>query len=111
MYLNILKILQVSIIAKQEGNTLHPYQTSVGPELYIVQNGKLTPEQMFSSEHAQNSFLTWSLRLAGWFVIFIGMTCINHILQSFGMLINFIYISYKNCANKYKQIYHYPEII
>ena len=55
-----------------------------GPEIYIVHMGKLDPEQMFSTEHAQNRFLTWCYRLGGWFLIFIGLSCFNKILQSFG---------------------------
>ena len=74
----------MSIIARQVGNTLHPYQTMAGPEIYIVHMGKLDPEQMFSTEHAQNRFLTWCYRLGGWFLIFIGLSCFNKILQSFG---------------------------
>lgn len=74
----------MSIIGHQIGETLHPYITSNGNELLIVHIGKRTVEEMFSSEHAQNRFLTWALRLAGWFLMFIGLTCVSNIVQSLG---------------------------
>ncbi|XP_071522764.1 transmembrane protein 43 homolog isoform X2 [Panulirus ornatus] len=72
----------VSIVGQQIGETLHPYLTSNGNELLIVHMGKRTVEEMFSSEHAQNRFLTWSLRVGGWFLMFIGLTCVSNIVNS-----------------------------
>lgn len=72
----------VSVVGQQIGETLHPYLTSNGNELLIVRTGKHTVEEMFSSEHAQNRFLTWNLRLAGWFLMFIGLTCVSNIVHS-----------------------------
>ncbi|XP_037787615.1 transmembrane protein 43 homolog [Penaeus monodon] len=72
----------VSVVGQQIGETLHPYLTSNGNELLIVRTGKHTVEEMFSSEHAQNRFLTWNLRLAGWFLMFIGLTCVSNIAHS-----------------------------
>ncbi|XP_045592955.1 transmembrane protein 43 homolog [Procambarus clarkii] len=72
----------VSIVGQQVGETLHPYLTSNGRELLIVHMGKRTVEEMFSSEHAQNRFLTWSLRVGGWFLMFIGLTCVTNIVNS-----------------------------
>ncbi|XP_064101139.1 transmembrane protein 43 homolog [Macrobrachium nipponense] len=72
----------VSIIGQQIGETLHPFVTSTGRELLIVHSGKRTVEEMFSSEHAQNRFLTWSLRLGGWFIMFLGLICVSNIVHS-----------------------------
>lgn len=72
----------MSVVGQQIGETLHPYLTSNGNELLIVRTGKHTVEEMFSSEHAQNRFLTWNLRLAGWFLMFIGLTCVSNIVHS-----------------------------
>nr|XP_053630585.1 transmembrane protein 43 homolog [Cherax quadricarinatus] len=72
----------VSIVGQQVGETLHPYLTTNGRELLIVHMGKRTVEEMFSTEHAQNRFLTWSLRVGGWFLMFIGLTCVSNIVNS-----------------------------
>lgn len=72
----------ISVIGQQIGETLHPYMTSTGNQLMLLQSGSRSVEEMFSSEHAQNRVLTWSLRLAGWFLMFLGLTCVSHIVNS-----------------------------
>ncbi|CAL4165990.1 unnamed protein product, partial [Meganyctiphanes norvegica] len=72
----------ISVIGQQIGETLHPYMTSTGNHLLLLQPGTRTVEEMFASEHAQNRVLTWSLRLAGWFLMFLGLTCVSHIVNS-----------------------------
>ncbi|RXG56092.1 Transmembrane protein 43-like protein [Armadillidium vulgare] len=66
---------------KQSSDSLHPYVTSSGRELLMVREGKISIEEMFSSEHAQNRILTWFYRLFGWFLLFIGMTSVSSIVQ------------------------------
>ena len=66
------------------GQSLHPFVTSSGKELIIVRQGKLSTEEMFSSEHAQNRFLTWIIRLGGWFLMWTGMMFLSSILQYLG---------------------------
>ncbi|KAB7497596.1 Transmembrane protein 43-like protein, partial [Armadillidium nasatum] len=71
----------ITLIGKQSGDSLHPYVTSSGRELLMVREGKISIEEMFSSEHAQNRILTWFYRLFGWFLLFIGMTSVSSIVQ------------------------------
>ncbi|KAK7086662.1 Transmembrane protein 43 [Halocaridina rubra] len=80
----------VSVVGQQIGETIHPFQTSTGRDLLIVHSGKRTVEEMFSSEHAQNRFLTWSLRIGGWFIMFLGLVCVSNIVHSLGKGISHI---------------------
>lgn len=72
----------VSVVGQQRGDTLHPFPTSTGQDLLIVRTGKLSAEEMFSSEHAINRGLTWGLRMAGWLLLFLGLSCLSHIVHS-----------------------------
>jgi Transmembrane protein 43 len=62
----------VSVVAKQTGGTLEPFQTASGP-VAILYVGTHTPDAMFKSEHNKNTVLTWVLRLAGFAVMWIGL--------------------------------------
>ncbi|XP_050731838.1 transmembrane protein 43 homolog isoform X2 [Eriocheir sinensis] len=72
----------VSVVGQQRGDTLYPFPTLAGRELLIVRQGKLSVEEMFSLEHATNRGLTWGLRMAGWFLLFLGLSCLSHIVHS-----------------------------
>ena len=63
----------VSVVAKQAGGTLEAFQTSNGAVdlLYV---GTHTVDAMFKSEHTKNNLLTWILRVAGFVVMWVGMT-------------------------------------
>lgn len=72
----------VSIIARQLGSKLVPYQTEAGDQLELLYIGRLSAEEMFGKEKLQNTMLTWTLRGCGWLVMFIGFTCITSIIPT-----------------------------
>lgn len=63
---------EVSIIAKQSGNTLAPYQTKAGRDLELLHEGVHDAVAMFDAEHSANKALTWGLRFGGWLLMVIG---------------------------------------
>ncbi|MCI4624920.1 MAG: TMEM43 family protein [Candidatus Magnetoovum sp. WYHC-5] len=66
----------VSIIAKQFSGSFTPYLTSNGREIEIIKTGTHTAESLFTEAQKENKLLTWVLRIAGFFLMFIGFTMI-----------------------------------
>jgi len=69
----------VSIIGKQVGRELRPYQTEAGGEILLLYLGEKTAEEIFSLEHAQNKLLTWAVRGGGWLLMFVSFSCMTNI--------------------------------
>jgi hypothetical protein len=63
--LQVVKPVQLSVIARQTGEGFTPYKTEAGGQLQMLQTGTATAEQMFKSAEAGNTMLTWLLRFVG----------------------------------------------
>ncbi|XP_032068088.1 transmembrane protein 43 [Thamnophis elegans] len=72
----------VTIIARQQGDHLVPYQTKSGDVLNILYPGELTAEEVFQKEHESNSMKTWGLRAAGWLSMFLGISLMTRIIYT-----------------------------
>lgn len=66
----------VSIVAAQTGETLAPFTTPSGGEIDLLQDGTVPAAGMFQAAHDENTILTWILRVAGFFLMFIGLALI-----------------------------------
>jgi hypothetical protein len=55
----------ISVVGRQEGDSLAPYRTQAGNSLLLVSNGTLSADEMFTSAQSANTALTWALRIAG----------------------------------------------
>lgn len=73
---SVVKPQMVSIIAKQTGNTLAPYQTSNGEPLELLEAGTKDAAAMFKSAVSSNQTMTWILRFVGWLLMFFGFATI-----------------------------------
>ncbi|KAL4220896.1 Transmembrane protein 43 [Mactra antiquata] len=74
--------MTVTIVARQINGKVLPYQTVAGDQLEILYEGKLSPKEVFGREKAQNTLLTWGIRLAGWLVMFVGFSCLTKIIAT-----------------------------
>ena len=89
-----------SVVGRQSGREIRPYQTRAGEELLLLQVGSRDPAQMFQTEHYNNRTTTWVYRLAGWLgdtllhsqsvsshltlsVSFLGLSCLSSLLEMF----------------------------
>ena len=61
-----------SIIGRQAGTGFADYQTQAGDALLMVRPGTMSAADMFAAAQRENSILTWILRFAGVFAMFIG---------------------------------------
>lgn len=64
----------VTVVGKQSGREIRPFQTETGEELLFLYPGIRKTEEVFQFEHAQNRLQTWIFRLLGWFFMFLGMS-------------------------------------
>jgi hypothetical protein len=67
---------EVSIIAKQIGNTFEPYSTQSGGTIELLQTGVHSAAEMIQKAQADNSVLTWVIRLVGFVIMFLGLTLV-----------------------------------
>jgi hypothetical protein len=63
----------ISVVSKQFGSTFEPYATQAGRDLDMVEAGAHSAPEMFKTSMEQNQMLTWILRFAGFFAMFIGL--------------------------------------
>ncbi|GBC62943.1 hypothetical protein DENIS_3927 [Desulfonema ishimotonii] len=61
----------VSVIARQQGDSLVSYQADAGDAIAILKPGSLSAESLFADETVVNSILTWFIRFFGF--IFAGL--------------------------------------
>jgi hypothetical protein len=63
----------VSLVGVQTGQTFAPYQTATGTSILLVEEGNLTAPQMFKKAQDANTFMTWLIRVGGFFLMFLGI--------------------------------------
>lgn len=66
---SVVPLKPVSIVARQNGDTLEGYQTQAGDRLLLTAAGDVPADQMFSDAVADNVILTWILRAVGLLVL------------------------------------------
>jgi hypothetical protein len=79
-----------SIVARQAGNGFAEYQTQAGDALLMVRAGTMSAADMFAAAQRENRILTWILRFAGVFAMFIGFLLILNPLVVVADVVPFI---------------------
>jgi hypothetical protein len=69
----VVKPMQVSIVARQIGDSFEPYQAEAGGVVELLQTGTHSAANMFSRAQQENTLLTWVLRMVGFIVMMIGL--------------------------------------
>jgi len=72
---------EITVIAKQSGDTLSTYTTSNGETLELVANGRVRAEKMFGHARTLKSIMTWFVRFIIWVFLFV-IICITFRLSS-----------------------------
>jgi hypothetical protein len=62
----------ISVVAQQAGKTFVSRRTATGGELNLLENGIVSAEEMFRLAHERNKFLTWAIRVGGFFLLSMG---------------------------------------
>jgi hypothetical protein len=80
----------VSVVAKQSGNALGPWQTSQGTTIAMLVKGTKTADEMFSAAESANVTRTWIVRLLGFLCMLIGFGMIFKPLSVVADVVPFI---------------------
>lgn len=72
---------EISVVAKQAGDTLEKYHAAAGGDLEILAMGTESAEAMFEAEQVANKTLTWALRGAGFLLMATGLGLIARPLK------------------------------
>jgi hypothetical protein len=63
----------ISIVAKQTGNTFEPYQAKAGGTIDLLETGIKSADAMFKSAHQSNTIMTWLIRIGALILMTIGL--------------------------------------
>ncbi len=85
-----IDLAAASFIGAQRGDSLRPYKTSNGRELFLSAAGDSTADEMFESAKTENTVITWIVRAGGLLGMFIGFAFILSILGVAADLIPFV---------------------
>lgn len=81
----------VSVVAQQSNDSLVPYQArSGGKQIYRLEIGQKSADEMFTQMVAENNMLTWVFRFVGWLFMFIGMALVLRPLSVVADIIPFV---------------------
>ncbi len=80
----------LSIIAKQKGNSFEAYVSKNGRTINLCYDGIQSADEMYASEAQKNKILTWVLRFAGFFIMFAGFAAILRPIAAVGSVLPFL---------------------
>ena len=73
---SIVPVQALSIIGRQTGHGIRPWQADSGSQVLMVQTGVVAAEQMFSQAHSGNSSMTWIFRALGTLLLVIAINMV-----------------------------------
>lgn len=79
-----------SIVARQAGTALEPYAATNGHEIFLSASGEVSAPAMFKDAEDTNAIITWLLRVAGLFCMFIGFSMVFSIFSVVADIIPFV---------------------
>jgi hypothetical protein len=74
----------ISIVAKQMGDTFVGYTAKTGKKVDLLADGVKDSAEMFAAARSSNSMLTWLVRLAGFLLMYFGLSMVLKPLSVLG---------------------------
>jgi hypothetical protein len=74
----------VSVVGVQTGETFAAFQAKAGDAVLLVDTGTHTAPEMFQAAQDANAVMTWILRAAGFFLMFLGLFLVFRPIAVFG---------------------------
>lgn len=85
-----IDLKQASFVGKQQGDTLVPYTSSNGQDLFLSAPGAKDAAAMFKTAQDENTLITWLIRAGGLLGLFIGFKLTMMIFGVLGDVVPFI---------------------
>ena len=86
----VVKNGEASVVAKQVGDSLAPYATRAGGTIALLEDGKKSAAEMFTTAREGNGILTWILRVVGFLMLWIGLASILRPLSVLADVLPFV---------------------
>lgn len=67
---------EVSMIGRQDGERIAPYQTRAGDRIFMMEAGRVPARDMFRHAEEGNTIFTWILRAVGMILLMVGFSMI-----------------------------------
>jgi hypothetical protein len=83
----VVKPATISLVSRQVGETFEPYYAKAGGTVDLLEYGQKSADSMFQAAQDANTTLTWILRGAGFFVMFMGLVMVFKPISVFGDVI------------------------
>ncbi len=80
----------ISIVAKQRGDTFVPYMAKTKKKVDLLQDGIVDSAEMFENARDANAVFTWLCRLGGFILMFIGLSMVLKPLSVLGDVVPFL---------------------
>jgi len=79
----------ITIVGVQNGGTLGAFvsETGEGGDVLLFKRGNFTYQQMFDAAEEENKIATWLIRLAGWFIMTLGLYLVFRPIEVFADII------------------------
>ena len=87
---SVVEPQEISVVAKQTGDSFEPYKTSVGRTIEMITQGKKSATEMFEAAKGANDMMVWILRLVGWIVMGVGIYLVFNPLVVFADVVPFL---------------------
>jgi hypothetical protein len=81
---------QASLVGAQKAGALMPFKASNGREILLAAAGEKSADAMFKKAQTDNTVITWIIRVAGIFGLFIGFQLLLGLISIIGDIIPFI---------------------
>ena len=85
-----VKPQQVSLLARQSGGSLGAYTTRAGTTIERLDGGNVSADEMFKQAEAENTTMTWILRLVGFVLMMVGISMVLAPLSVLADVVPFI---------------------
>ncbi len=85
----IIRPMSVSAVGKQDGDALQSYTAKNG-SINLLETGTVSANDMFAAAESENKLITWLLRLAGFVLMWIGLSLVMGPLSVIGSVIPFV---------------------
>ena len=81
---HVVRPQEVSVLSRQQDDTFEAYITTQGTSIDRLMSGSRSIDSMIARMHHENILRTWLIRLAGFMMMFIGMSLVFGPISTFG---------------------------
>lgn len=81
---------EASLVGKQSGEWLKPFTASNGREIFLSAAGQSSAAEMFDAAQAENTMITWLIRIGGMVALMVGFSLCFSILGVIADVVPFV---------------------